>query len=216
MNKALTRGLYAITDANLIPADRLLTTVEQAILGGARLLQYRDKSDSILQRRQQAQALNELCQAHAVPLLINDDAALAAEVGAAGVHLGKDDMDLTTARRLLGAGAIIGISCYNRLELALAAAKAGADYVAFGSFFPSLIKPTEVRANIDLLRQAKALLPLPIVAIGGITPANGKALIDAGADYLAVITGVFGQPDSRAAAQAYARLFEESVDEPVP
>jgi len=210
MNKALTRGLYAITDADLIPADRLLTTVEQAILGGARLLQYRDKSDSIPRRRQQAQALSELCRAHAVPLLINDDAALAAEVGAAGVHLGKDDMDLATARRLLGAGAIIGISCYNRLELALAAAKAGADYVAFGSFFPSLIKPTEVRADPDLLRQAKALLPLPVVAIGGITPANGKALIAAGADYLAVITGVFGQADSRAAAQAYTRLFEES------
>ena len=210
MNKALTRGLYAITDADLIPADRLLTTVEQAILGGARLLQYRDKSDSIPRRRQQARALNELCRAHAVPLLINDDAALAAEVGAAGVHLGKDDMDLATARRLLGAGAIIGISCYNRLELALAAAKAGADYVAFGSFFPSLIKPTEVRADPDLLRQAKALLPLPVVAIGGITPANGKALIAAGADYLAVIGGVFGQADSRAAAQAYTRLFEES------
>ena len=210
MNKALTRGLYAITDTELIPADRLLAVVEQALLGGVRLLQYRNKRDSRQQRRRQAAALNELCRAHAVPLLINDDVALAVEVGAAGVHLGKDDMEPAAARQRLGAGAIIGISCYNRLEPALAAARAGADYVAFGSFFPSPTKPEAVRAEPDLLRQAKALLSLPIVAIGGITPANGKALLEAGADYLAVISGVFGQPDSRAAAQSYARLFEES------
>ena len=210
MNKGLTRGLYAITDADLIPADRLLAAVEQAILGGARLLQYRDKRNFRPQRRHQAQALNELCRARAVPLLIDDDAELAAEVDAAGVHLGQDDMPLATARKLLGAGAIIGISCYNRLDSALDAAAAGADYVAFGSFFPSPIKPAAVRADPDLLRQARALLPLPVVAIGGITPANGKSLIVAGTDYLAVISGVFGQPDIRAAARAYTRLFEES------
>jgi len=210
MSKGLTRGLYAITDADLIPADRLLTAVEQAILGGARLLQYRDKSNSRPQRRRQAQALNELCRAHAVPLLIDDDAELAAAVGAAGVHLGQDDMPLATARKLLGAGAIIGISCYNRLDSALDAAAAGADYVAFGSFFPSPIKPAAAQADPELLRQAKALLTLPVVAIGGITPANGKGLIAAGADYLAVISGLFGQPDVRAAAQSYTRLFEES------
>lgn len=210
MNKALTRGLYAITDTELIPADRLLATVEQALFGGVRLLQYRNKRDSRQQRRRQAAALNDLCRAHAVPLLINDDVALAVEVGAAGVHLGKDDMEPAAARQRLGAGAIIGISCYNRLEPALAAARAGADYVAFGGFFPSPTKPEAVRAEPDLLRQAKALLSLPIVAIGGITPVNGKALLEAGADYLAAISGVFGQPDSRAAAQSYARLFEES------
>ncbi|HYQ90904.1 MAG TPA: thiamine phosphate synthase [Candidatus Competibacteraceae bacterium] len=208
MSKALTHGLYAITDAELIPADHLLATVEQALLGGVRLLQYRNKRDSWQQRRQQAGALDELCRAHAVPLLINDDVALAAEVGAAGVHLGKDDMEPAAARQRLGARAIIGISCYNRLDLALAAARAGADYVAFGSFFPSLIKPDAVRADPDLLRQAKAILSLPIVAVGGITPANGKLLLEAGADYLAVISGVFGQPDSLAAAQSYARLFK--------
>ncbi|MFO1432325.1 MAG: thiamine phosphate synthase [Candidatus Competibacteraceae bacterium] len=210
MNQVLTHGLYAITDPDLIPAGRLPAVVEQALLGGVRLLQYRNKRDSRQQQRQQAGALNELCRAHAVPLLINDDVALAAKVGAAGVHLGKDDMEPAAARQRLGAEAIIGISCYNRLELALAAARAGADYVAFGSFFPSPSKPEAVHADPDLLRQAKALLSIPIVAIGGITPANGKTLIEAGADYLAVISGVFGQPDSRAAAQSYVRLFEES------
>jgi thiamine-phosphate pyrophosphorylase len=210
MPERLARGLYAITDSGLIPADRLLDAVEQAILGGARLIQYRDKSTRPERRRQQAQALNSLCQAYAVPLIINDEVELAVRVNAAGVHLGRDDRDLATARAQLGAAAYIGVSCYNHLETALAAARTGADYVAFGSFFPSFIKPAAVRADLALLRQARQRLTLPIVAIGGITPANGKALIAAGADYLAVISGVFGQPDIRAAAQSYASLFEES------
>ena len=207
MNKPSCRGLYAITDALLISDDRLTIVVEQAILGGARMIQYRDKSHDTARRLAQATVLDELCQRHAVPLIINDDVALAAQIGAAGVHVGKDDPSFATARARLGGNAIIGVSCYDRLDLALEAARAGADYVAFGAFFPSPTKPTEIRASIELLRDARAALNLPIVAIGGITPDNAPLLLDAGADALAVVSGVFGQPDIQAAARRYAALF---------
>jgi len=201
------RGLYAITDALLIPDDRLTEAVEQAILGGARLIQYRDKSHDDARRLTQARALNELCQHHEVPLIINDDVELAAQVGAAGVHVGKDDSAFAIARARLGGNALIGVSCYDRLDLALEAVRAGADYVAFGAFFPSPTKPTEIRASVALLRKARATLNVPIVAIGGITPDNAPLLLDVGADALAVVSGVFGQPDIQAAARRYANLF---------
>jgi thiamine-phosphate pyrophosphorylase len=201
------RGLYAIADTGDVVDDSLLARVRSAMLGGARLVQYRDKGSDRGRRRQQSLALSALCRAHGVPLIINDDVALAAEVDAAGVHVGKDDPSLASARKRLGNTAIIGVSCYDRLDLALAAAREGADYVAFGSFFPSPTKPEAVPASIDLLRSARRELALPIVAIGGITPANGADLIAAGADCLAVISGVFAQPDIRAAAQAYTELF---------
>lgn len=207
MNQPACRGLYAITDALLIPDERLTTAVEQAILGGARLIQYRDKSHDAARRLTQAAALNALCQRHAVPLIVNDDVELATQVGAAGVHVGKDDPAFAIARAHLGQNAIIGVSCYDRLDLALEAARAGADYVAFGAFFPSPTKPTETRASIALLRKARAALSIPIVAIGGITPDNAPLLLDVGADALAVVSGVFGQPDIQAAARRYANLF---------
>lgn len=207
MNKPSCRGLYAITDPLLIPDDRLTIMVEQAILGGARMIQYRDKSHDTARRLAQATVLDELCQRHAVPLIINDDVELAAQIGAAGVHVGKDDPSFATARARLGGNAIIGVSCYDRLDLALEAARAGADYVAFGAFFPSPTKPTEIRASIALLRNARAALNLSIVAIGGITPDNAPLLLDAGADALAVVSGVFGQPDIQAAARRYTALF---------
>ncbi len=207
MNKPPCQGLYAITDAQLIPDDRLTAAVEQALLGGARLIQYRDKTGNAPRRLAQAQRLNLLCRRYQVPLIINDDVELAAEVGAAGVHLGKDDPPLEVARARLGAQALIGISCYNRLDLALAAEQAGADHVAFGAVFPSLTKPTEVRASIALLREARSALHIPIVAIGGITPDNAPLLLDVGTDALAVVSGVFGQPDIRAAAARYTALF---------
>ena len=207
MNPLSCRGLYAITDALLIPDDRLIVAVEQAILGGARLIQYRDKSHDAARQLTQATALNALCQRYAIPLIVNDDVELAVQVGAAGVHIGKDDPVLAIARARLGQQAIIGVSCYDRLDLALEAVRAGADYVAFGAFFPSLTKPTEVRASIALLRKARAALSVPIVTIGGITPDNAPLLLDVGADALAVVSGVFGQPDIQAAARRYANLF---------
>ncbi len=207
MNPSRTRGLYAITDAGLLPDERLTGAVAAALLGGARLIQYRDKSHDSTRRLAQATALNALCQEHGVPLIINDDVELSFAIGAAGVHLGQDDADIATARARLGPRALIGVSCYDRLDLALNAARAGADQVAFGAFFPSPTKPTEIRAPLALLQQARARLDLPIIAIGGITPENAVALLAAGADYLAVVSGVFAQPDIQVAARRYATLF---------
>jgi thiamine-phosphate pyrophosphorylase len=209
MDKPTCRGLYAITDAALIADDRLIAAVEQAILGGARLIQYRDKSGDVPRRLAQAYALNVLCRRYAIPLIINDDVQLAFQVGAAGVHLGQDDPAFTTARARLGQQALIGVSCYDRLDLAAAAERAGADQVAFGAVFPSPTKPDDVRAPLELLRQARAVLKIPIVAIGGITPDNAPLLLAAGVDALAVISGLFGPPDIQAAAQRYAALFTQ-------
>lgn len=209
MNPRL-HGLYAIADTHYLEAARLAPAVEAAIAGGARVIQYRDKRHDAASRVRQARDLAAICRRHGVLFLVNDDVVLAEAAGADGVHLGRGDMLPAAARRLLGPGKIIGVSCYNELERALAAERAGADYVAFGSFFPSRTKPQAVRATPDLLRAAKQRLPIPVVAIGGITPENGAALIEAGADMLAVIEGVFAQPDVRAAAGHYARLFPET------
>jgi thiamine-phosphate pyrophosphorylase len=200
-------GLYALTDTRLTPGDRLLPAVDAAIRGGARLLQYRDKSRDSVRREQEARSLLELCHERGVPLLINDDVALAARIGADGVHLGRDDAGAAEARVTLGPRAIIGVSCYGSLDAAVHAAHAGADYVAFGSFFASGSKPDAVRAPLSLLTEARRTLSIPLCAIGGITPANGAALVAAGADMLAVIQGLFGAADITKTAQAYADLF---------
>ncbi|MFK2878538.1 thiamine phosphate synthase [Rhodanobacter hydrolyticus] len=196
-------GLYAITDG---PRTDLLDVASQALAGGARVLQYRDKTTDTTRRHAEAVALKQLCDVHAVPLIINDDVVLAAATGAAGVHLGRDDGDVAAARAVLGDHSIIGVSCYDSFELARAAAAAGADYVAFGAFFPSPTKPHAVRASPALLRQS-ATLGVPRVAIGGITPDNAPSLVDAGADFLAVISAVFAMPDVCAAAQRFAHLY---------
>ncbi|WP_426703267.1 thiamine phosphate synthase [Rhodanobacter sp. Col0626] len=197
------RGLYAITDG---PRADLLDAVAQALSGGASWLQYRDKSTDAARRYTEATALRQLCRDHGASLIINDDVALALAVGADGVHLGQHDDDPVAARAALGARAIIGVSCYDSLQRAQAAARAGASYLAFGAFFPSPTKPLAPHAPIELLRQSAAF-GLPRVAIGGITPDNGASLVDAGADYLAVISAVFGVSDVRAAAQRITDLF---------
>ncbi len=204
------RGLYAITDATLQAPGQLAMNVSLAIDGGATLVQYRDKSDNDRLRLQQANALADLCRGCGVPLIINDDAELAGNCGAQGVHLGKDDADLRSVRRLLGDKAVIGVSCYDDLALARQAADQGADYVAFGRFFPSQTKPGAVPADPDLIRQAKQELALPVAAIGGITPGNAGQLIDAGADMLAVVKGIFAAADIRRAAEDFSLLFEQS------
>lgn len=200
-------GLYAITDAHLIPSGELIDQVAAAIRGGAAVIQYRDKSSTHEDRRQQAAALASLCHDQNIPLIINDDVELAADVGANGVHLGKSDDSVQMAREALGANAIIGVSCYNVFERAVEAVREGADYVAFGRFFPSQSKPDAVTADLEVLRQARQYLRVPVVAIGGITPENGQPLVAAGAHLLAAIHGVFGQADTEAAARRYARLF---------
>lgn len=206
--KSALYGLYAIADTHYLDGARLAPAVAQAIAGGARAIQYRDKRHTAEERYRHVVDLVAVCRQAGIPLIVNDDVELAHAAGADGVHLGREDMPLERARARLGTERLIGISCYNELERAAAAEAAGADYVAFGSFFPSSTKPGAVRASLELLAAARQRLRLPIVAIGGITPENGARLIAAGADMLAAAEGVFNRKDIRAAAAAYARLFE--------
>jgi thiamine-phosphate pyrophosphorylase len=201
------RGLYAVTPDATDDPSRLAKQVAQAIEGGAKLIQFRDKRSTAPRRLRQAEALLAICRPAGIPLIINDDLALAHATGADGVHLGRDDADPRHARERLGDGAIIGVSCYNDFRLAAIAEQADASYVAFGSFFPSTTKPLAIRADPGLLIEARQRLRVPPVAIGGITPQNGSLLIMAGARMLAVVTGVFAQPDIAAAARAYSNLF---------
>lgn len=201
------RGLYVLTDAALLAGGRLVPGVEAAIRGGAKLVQYRDKSGDMVRREHEARALLALCRGHNLPLIINDDVDLTQRIGADGVHLGREDAPLVRARVQLGPNAIIGMSCYAALSHAQAAAQSGADYVAFGSFFASPSKPDAVRAPLELLSAARRELSIPVCAIGGITLQNGASLVDAGADMLAVISGVFAVPDIEKAAREYTRLF---------
>ena len=201
------RGLYAITAAADTEPARLASRVSAAIDGGAAVIQYRAKDRTDGERRTNAALLLDTCRMRRVPLIVNDDPVLAAEIGADGVHVGHDDGDARTARRIAGDRCIVGVSCYDRLDLATAAADDGATYVAFGSFFASPTKPHAVAAPIGLLADARAKLDIPIVAIGGITAHNGAALIETGASFLAVIGGVFGKADVEHAARGYAVLF---------
>jgi len=199
------RGLYVITDDNL-SGTSLLKHVEQALEGGAKLVQYRNKTNQASIKEMTARSLLELCHAYHAPLLINDDVELALAIGADGVHLGQADTGLTAARHRLGKNAIIGVTCHASLALASQAAEEGASYVAFGRFFASQTKPDASPATIDLLTKATQQLAIPVCAIGGITPDNATTLLDAGADMLAVIHGVFGQDNVKEAAQHYAQL----------
>jgi thiamine-phosphate pyrophosphorylase len=200
------RGLYAVTPEE--PSTRVLEAqVAAALTGGATIVQYRSKSTAPALRLEQARALAALCQRHRVPLIINDDIALALAVDAAGAHLGLEDGDLAAARTALGPNRLLGASCYNELAHALNAQQAGADYVAFGSFFPSTVKPGAVPAALDILTSAKRVLHVPVVAIGGITVANAPQLIAAGADALAVISALFAAPDITTAARQFAALY---------
>ncbi|PPJ43211.1 MULTISPECIES: thiamine phosphate synthase [unclassified Pseudoxanthomonas] len=199
------RGLYLITPEEPDTA-RLLARVA-AVLPQATWLQYRQKDADAERRLVQAKALQALCVDAGVPLIVNDDVALAAAVGAAGVHLGEDDGGVAAARALLGPEAIVGASCYDEHVLAERAVAAGASYVAFGAFFPTTSKVTTRRATPPLLADVAAL-GVPRVAIGGITPDNMGPLVAAGADLVAVIGGVFEAADPVAAAQAYRAGFD--------
>ncbi|MBS3916237.1 MAG: thiamine phosphate synthase [Sulfuritalea sp.] len=204
------RGLYAVTP-ELAGTAQLVHRVELALRGGARLVQYRNKHADPALRREQAAALVALCREHAARLLVNDDLALALDTGADGVHLGREDGDLAAARAALGPQKILGVSCYNDMGLAREAGRNGADYVAFGSVFPSSTKPGAVRAPLTVLGEAGADVGLPVCAIGGITLHNAPLLIAAGADLLAVVSDLFEAPDIQARAAAYSLLFPERV-----
>ena len=206
MRKTIS-GLYAITPA-LADPELLAGKVEAALRGGAHVVQYRNKDAGEQLRQEQAVRIARLCRDAGACFIVNDNIELARKVAADGVHLGKDDEGVGAARALLGPGKLIGVSCYNELWRARDAVAQGADYIAFGSFFPSPTKPGAVTAARDLLRAAKEFL-VPIVAIGGITPGNAAGLIEAGADAVAVLSAVFDAPDVERAARRIARLFAE-------
>jgi thiamine-phosphate pyrophosphorylase len=197
-------GLYAITDSVLLADGRLLPYCEAALRGGAKVLQYRDKSSDTARRLREADALQALCKRYDARLIINDDISLAAELGA-DLHLGQTDGSLLSARQQLGADAIIGATCHAQLVLAEQAVAQQADYIAFGRFYNSQTKPGDVLASTELLQQAQQL-NCPVVAIGGITLNNGSELIKYGAAMLAVIHGLFAA-DSPAEVEQRARAF---------
>lgn len=205
-------GLYAIT-RETDNTGYLLASVEAALRGGAGVVQYRDKSADVARQHEQASELLALCQRYKVPLIINDSLRLADLVGADGVHLGRDDGAIHEARIVLGHDRIIGVSCYQSYSLAEAAQVAGANYVAFGSFFPSFTKPHAIRAELDILRQAARGLHLPIVAIGGITLHNADSVIDAGADAIAVINALFDSQNIEATARQFTNLFIDETED---
>jgi thiamine-phosphate pyrophosphorylase len=200
------RGVYAVTPDCADTAE-LLLRAGLALAGGTRLVQYRNKAAPAALRRAQAQGLLSLCRSYGARLIVNDDLALALDVGAHGVHLGREDGDLAAARQALGPGRLLGVSCYAELARAREASRIGADYVAFGSFFPSATKPGATHAPLTLLAEGKRELGLPLCAIGGITVENAPRLLAAGADMLAVISDLFAAPDIGSRAAAYTRLF---------
>jgi len=203
-------GLYAITP-DVADTEVLCDKVEAALAGGAALVQYRNKTAPPPLRHEQASRLLELCGNHGVPLVVNDDLTLALDIGADGLHLGRDDGAVAEARARLGGGRILGVSCYDSLERGDKAVALGADYIAFGSAYPSRVKPDAVRAGPDVFAAAHRRFSLPVVAIGGITLQNAGALIAAGVDAVAVISAVFEAPDVREAAASFTALFLRPV-----
>ena len=201
-------GLYAITPDEP-RTDILVDKVSQALRGGASSVQYRNKTAGPELRLEQGRALAALCRAAGAAFIVNDDVALALELGADGAHLGADDGDLAEARRRLGLDKLLGASCYNRIELAEAAAQAGVNYLAFGSVFSSGTKPGAVRAPLSLFAEARRSFALPLVAIGGITLQNASQVFAAGADAVAVISAVFDAADVAEGAAGFTRLYQQ-------
>jgi len=212
MTKKL-KGLYAITNENLMPDKLFLSMAETALASGVSILQYRDKSTDTHKRLNQASALKKLCDKNKATFIINDDINLAKEVDADGLHIGKNDLSLKDAKKQLGSNKIIGVSCYNQISMATDAIKNGADYIAFGSFFGSSIKPDAPHASSDLISTIKQQYNIPVCCIGGITIENHQPLLEAGTDMLAVISDIFSQPDhehiSRRCAQ-YLKSFNSN------
>ncbi|WP_198265266.1 thiamine phosphate synthase [sulfur-oxidizing endosymbiont of Gigantopelta aegis] len=212
LKQAKIQGLYAITAPDLISADKLIDSIEQAIMGGAQIIQYRNKQASPAQQYKEAKELSQLCKKHSVCFIINDDPQLAKAVVADGVHVGKNDGQIADARQYLGEQAIIGVSCYNKLENARNAVTQGADYVAFGRFFPSQTKPEALPAELSLLEQASAELSIPIVAIGGIKQDNAQQLIHRGANAIAVINDLFhDEQQICTTAKIYQQFFSSDL-----
>jgi thiamine-phosphate pyrophosphorylase len=201
------RGLYAITDTKLIPRDRFVETVEAAVGGGATMVQLREKETPREEVIRLAREVLAVTRRYGALLIVNDHPAIAREVGADGAHVGREDPPVAEARAMLGPEAIIGASCYGDVARAVAAEQAGADYVAFGTPFPSPTKPKRTDISLGIFREVKQQVKVPVFAIGGITIDNASHVVDAGADGIAVVSGVFGASDVEAAARALAQLF---------
>jgi|SRR5690625_1127743 len=209
------RGLYGITP-EWDDTERLLAAIQAAHQGGMSALQWRRKQASARLGQRQLQAVAQLCQEIGLPLIINDQLSLALEHPVAGLHLGKEDGSLLTARQRLAPTQWLGASCYNEIARAQEAIQAGVDYVAFGALFPSSVKTQAVRAELQLLSKARTLCaqqPRPqrtaVVAIGGITPENARHAFSAGADAVAVITSLFEAEDITAQAQRFTQCFQQ-------
>jgi thiamine-phosphate pyrophosphorylase len=201
-------GLYAITPDEQ-RTDVLVSKVGKALFGGATVVQYRNKAASAALRQEQGRSIAALCRAVGATFIVNDDLPLALALDADGVHLGADDGDLADARMRLGRGKLLGVSCYDRIELARVAARAGADYLAFGSVFASGTKPAAVRAPLALFAEARRSMALPLVAIGGINLQNAPQVFAAGADAVAVIGALFDAADVAACANDFTRLYQQ-------
>lgn len=201
------RGLYLVTP-NWDDTAALIDRTEQALLAGAAMVQYRHKSASAELRREQATQLMALCRRHGRPFIVNDHLDLCLELDADGVHVGGTDASVAVARAALGAGKIVGASCYGGQQLAREASANGASYVAFGGFYPSKVKQYPVTTPPDIVSWAKAEIALPCVVIGGMTPQNAGPLVARGADMVAAISSVYGAPRIDVATHAFGRLFE--------
>lgn len=209
------RGLYGITP-DWPDTERLLTAIREAAQGGMKALQWRRKSGEADERLAQAREVGQLCKQLGLVYIVNDSVETALEVDADGVHLGRDDGSWLKARRQLGPIKLLGCSCYNELDLANEALEAGADYIAFGAVYPSTVKPEAVKASLDHIRQGRKLADqlwpeAAVVAIGGIHAENALPVVRAGADSIAVISGIFESSDIRAAAAACAAVFTDTV-----
>ena len=206
MDMPKSGGIYLISDSKNLAIDDLLDKTEKILDVGISLFQFRDKNSKYEIKKSTALKLQTLCKKYNTLLIINDDVVLAKEISADGVHLGRNDMDINMARKILG-DKIVGFSCYNNLEDAITAEIMGADYIALGSFFNSPTKPEARKIAIDLLPIAKSKLNIPVVAIGGITPENGKQLVDNKVDFLAIISGIYASTDIINSVKAYKNLF---------
>ena len=206
MHHSNLSGVYAITDPSLLPDDKLLQGVEAAFRGGVRIVQYRNKLASSVDRLRQAQNLAALAVDYQSLLIINDDPALCRRAGAGGVHLGRSDASIGEARRELGEDFILGVTCHGDIPYALESRILGADYCAFGRLFPSRTKPSAPACSLSVLSEAKSH-GLRTVAIGGINTNNIDSVIESGADMAALIHGLFGQADIEASARALVRKF---------
>ncbi len=186
-------GLYAITNEELMQDEDLITKSEAALVGGCKLLQYRNKHSEFDKKITEGNRLRELCDRYGAKLIVNDSIELANIIKADGVHLGQTDESITLARKTLGESAIIGATCHDSLSLAQNAIQEGASYVAFGRFFPSHTKPDASPAPLSLIMEAKNSLHVPVVAIGGINRDNAHQLISAGADCIAISNDLFSR-----------------------